>query len=131
MPTIILIPIWILSLFGNPMAQQDSAVLTSISKPAINPIMSIGKNVRYTATIKKILNAGIPLTLLLETDGYQWIANIYSTDSIPENLIMQGKKVVVEGIITGASKPSLINATRQSLLEVMVSKVAALKKKSK
>jgi len=112
-------------------AQQDTIVLTSISKPAINPIMNTGKKVRYTATIKKILEAGIPLTLLLETDGYKWIADIYSTDSIPDNVILPGKKITVQGTILGASKPTLINATRQTLLEVMVTKVAAVRKKTK
>lgn len=127
----VLLTVTILCLNGAALGQQDSAVLTSISKPAINPIMNTGKKVRYTATIKKILDSGIPLTLLLETDGYKWIADIYSTDSIPDNVILPGKKIVVEGTILGASKPILINATRQSLLEVMVTKVAAVKKKTK
>jgi hypothetical protein len=120
MQGIFLIVICILSLFGNPTARQKSDVLRSVSKAATNPIMYVGIEVHYQGIIKKILKSGTPLTLLLEAEGYLWIANIYDPDRIPKGIIKQGKMVGVEGIIAGVSKPLLIDTTRQSLLEVMV-----------
>jgi hypothetical protein len=100
-------------------------VLTSASGPSVNALKYIGRSVRFAGTVKKVLSPGIPISLLMESNGCRWIAQAYDTDSIPETAIARGKRIVVAGTILGMSDPSFISGTSQSLLLVMAGRISA------
>ena len=98
--------------------EQDTTVLTSVSKASIDLYAYAGRSVRFSGTVKRILAGGIPLRVLLTTDRYSWVGVFYTPDDIPEDVIAPGASVVVEGTLLPAA-PEMIDGTRQKLVQVM------------
>ena len=109
---------------------DSETVLTSVSYASVHAMNCLGKHVRFTGRVVRILESGIPLEVLMTSGGYRWIAQFYETDSIPDGVIAPHARIVVEGVLfTIDDRRTLIGGTRQGLIVVMALKAYRLKSK--
>ena len=113
-------------------SNEDSvSVLTSVSFASLHALNCLGRTVRFTGTVKRIMESGMPLKVLLASSGYRWIAHSYDTDSIPDGVIAPGSRVVIQGVLLTVDDQTLIAGTSQGLIVVMASWVYQLRGKKK
>ena len=62
-----------------------------------NPMGKIGAMVDCEGSIEKVMSVGLPIGLILKTDGYAWYADIFKTEGIPPGAIREGKTVKLSG----------------------------------
>ena len=111
-------------------SNEDSvSVLTSVSYASVHAFNCLGRNVKFTGTVKRILESGMPLEVLMTTGGYRWIAQFYNTDSISDRVIAPHNRVVIEGMLLTIDDRTMIGGTSQGLIVVMAKRVYLAKKR--
>jgi len=112
-----------------PALGYDTTMCTSVTKASINIYKYSGRSARFSGNVKRVLSSGIPLTVLVETDKVEWIAQVYSPDLVPNGAMDPGRLITVEGMIVSPRK-AMVAGTSQQLVEVMVSKILTKPQKS-
>ncbi len=85
---------------------EDSVpVLKSVSYASLHALNCLGRKVQFTGTVKRILESGMPLEVLLTSGGYRWIAQFYDTDTAS---LMVSSRHVIESSLRESCLPSMI-----------------------
>ena len=75
-------------------AKKSSCIIPEIYS---DPLNIIGKTVECRADVEKIISVSMPISMVLETDGFLWYAENYEPKNVVNVPMKEGKTVTING----------------------------------